>query len=201
MKQALTAVLLCGAALAQAPNLLDPSTLKAKAPATFKAKFTTTKGDVTIQVTRSWAPGGADRFYNLVKAGFFTDAAFFRVIPGFMAQFGISARPDVSKVWERARIPDDPVTQTNKRGAITFATSGPNTRTTQLFINFGNNAGLDSQGFSPFGEVTEGMDVVDKINAEYREQPNQGLIQAQGKAYLEKGFPRLDKIVSAAIVP
>jgi peptidyl-prolyl cis-trans isomerase A (cyclophilin A) len=152
-------------------------------------------------VTRAWAPRGADRFYNLVRAGFFTDAAFFRVISGFMGQFGLSAKPDVSAVWEKAKIIDDPVTQTNKRGRITFATAGPNTRTTQLFINFGDNARLDSQGFAPFGEVVEGMDVVDKINPEYQEQPDQGKIQQQGKAYLDRYFPRLDRIVSASIVP
>jgi peptidyl-prolyl cis-trans isomerase A (cyclophilin A) len=213
MKKALVMALMCGIALAQSksdapkqakaagPSLLDPSTLKTKAPATFQAKFTTTKGDFVVQVTRSWAPLGADRFYNLVRGGFFTNAAFFRVIPGFMVQFGISARPEVARVWERARISDDPVTQSNKRGYITFATAGPNTRTTQLFINYVNNAGLDSQGFAPFGEVIEGMDVVDKINPEYREQPQQPLIQAQGKAYLDKNFPRLDRILSATLVP
>ncbi|MGD1092851.1 MAG: peptidylprolyl isomerase [Bryobacteraceae bacterium] len=209
----LTAACLCSAAFAQTksgtapkaaparPNLLEPSTLKATAPATYRVKFTTTKGDVIIEVTRAWAPRGADRFYNLVRAGFFTDAAFFRVISGFMAQFGLSAKPDVSAVWEKARIMDDPVTQTNKRGRITFATAGPNTRTTQLFINFGDNARLDGQGFAPFGEVVEGMDVVDKINPEYQEQPDQGKIQQQGKAYLDRYFPRLDRILSASIVP
>ena len=207
MRKALLAVFMCGAALAQtkspaaAPNLLNPASLTAKAPESFKAKFTTTKGDIVIQVTRSWAPRGADRFYNLVRAGFFTDAAFFRVISGFMAQFGISARPDVARVWEAAKIPDDPVVQSNRRGMVTFATAGPNTRTTQLFINFANNPGLDSQGFAPFGQVVEGMDVVDKINSEYGERPNQGLIQAQGKAYLDKSFPRLDRIISATILP
>jgi peptidyl-prolyl cis-trans isomerase A (cyclophilin A) len=183
------------------PSLLDPSTLKATAPAVYRAKFTTTKGDVIIEVTRAWAPRGADRFYNLVRGGFFTDAAFFRVIPGFMAQFGLSARPDVSAVWEKAKMVDDPVTQTNKRGMITFATAGPNTRTTQLFINFGDNARLDSQGFAPFGQVVEGMDAVDKISAEYMERPDQGLITQQGKAYLDRNFPHLDRIISASIVP
>jgi peptidyl-prolyl cis-trans isomerase A (cyclophilin A) len=191
-----------GLALGQAqPDLLAPSSLKAKAPETFTAKFTTTKGDVVIRVHRGWAPLGADRFYNLVRAGFFTDAAFFRVIPGFMAQFGISAKPDVAAAWKNANLPDDRVVESNLRGRITFATAGPNTRTTQLFINYGNNAGLDAQGFAPFGEVIEGMDIVDKINPEYREQPDQGRIQAQGKAYLDRSFPRLDRIVSAVIVP
>lgn len=207
MKTAYLALLLSATVLAQTksggaamPNLLDPSTMTAQAPETFRAKFATTKGDFTVTVTREWAPRGADRFYNLVRAGFFTDAAFFRVIPGFMAQFGLSARPDVSQVWQPARIPDDPVKQSNTRGRITFATAGPNTRTTQLFINFDNNARLDGQGFAPFGEVTEGMDVVDKIYSGYGEQPNQGAIQAQGKAYLDASFPMLDRITSATIL-
>lgn len=213
MRNVLLGLLVCGIALAQTksgsatkgaaatPNLLDPSTLKARAPDTFKTKVTTTKGDFVVQVTRAWAPRGADRFYNLVRTGFFTDAAFFRVVPGFIVQFGISARPEVARVWEAARMPDDPVTQSNKRGTLTFAMAGPNTRTTQLFINYGNNAGLDSQGFAPFGDVIEGMDVVDKIYSGYGEKPDQGQIQAQGKAYLDRNFPHLDKILSATIVP
>jgi len=203
--------MICGAAIAQTksapkaapakPNLLDPSTLTRTAPATYKVKFVTTKGDVIIEVTRAWAPRGADRFYNLVRAGFFTDATFFRVLPGFMAQFGISARPDVARAWDSAKIQDDPVKQSNKRGMITFATAGPNTRTTQLFINFGDNTQLDAQGFAPFGQVVEGMENVDKIFSGYGEQPDQGRITAQGKAYLDRSFPKLDKIISASIVP
>jgi peptidyl-prolyl cis-trans isomerase A (cyclophilin A) len=186
---------------APAPSLANPSSLKAVAPATYQAKFTTTKGDFVIQVTRAWAPRGADRFYNLVRAGFFTDCAFFRVLSGFMAQFGISPNPAIAKVWEQARIIDDPVTQSNKRGRITFATAGPQTRTTQLFINFQDNAGLDTQGFAPFGEVVEGMDVVDKINPEYKQDPDQGRIHSEGKAYLDRFYPRLDRILKASIVP
>ena len=181
----------------------DPAKLTEKAPETFKAQFDTTKGKFTIEVTRSLAPGGADRFYNLVKSGYFTDAAFFRVVPGFMVQFGIHGDPNVSAKWREATIPDDAVKGSNIRGTITFATAGPNTRTTQLFINFGNNAGLDGQGFSPFGKVTEGMDVVDKINSEYGENSpdEQGRIQNEGNAYLKKNFPNLDYIKSATIVP
>jgi peptidyl-prolyl cis-trans isomerase A (cyclophilin A) len=213
MKTALIALLLCGVVAAQtktgagkkkaspALDLLAPSSLTATAPEAFQAKLTTTKGDVIIQVTRSWAPLGADRFYNLVRAGFFSDAAFFRVLPGFMAQFGLSARPDVSQAWVQAKIADDPVMQNNTRGRITFATAGPNTRTTQLFINYADNSRLDASGFAPFGEVIQGMDVVDRIYSGYAEQPNQGSIRAEGKAYLEANFPMLDKIVSAAIVP
>jgi peptidyl-prolyl cis-trans isomerase A (cyclophilin A) len=185
----------------------DPAKLTEKAPDTFKAQFDTTKGKITIEVTRSLAPNGADRFYNLVKSGYFTDVAYFRVIPGFMCQFGIHGDPAVSAKWRDANITDDPVKGSNTRGTITFATAGPGTRTTQLFINFGNNAMLDGQGFSPFGKVTDGMDVVDKINSEYGEGapqgngPNQGRVQMEGNAYLKKGFPNLDYIKSAAILP
>ena len=145
-------------------------------------------------MTRAWSPRGADRFYNLVKYHFFDGAAFFRVIQGFVVQFGISARPDVSRVWENAKIADDPVTQSNTRGMLTFATAGPNTRTTQVFINLGDNPNLDSMGFSPFGKVTSGMEVIDKLYSEYGEGPpdgngpDQNRIQKRGKAYLEKVF-------------
>ena len=213
MKTLLTVLLAGGVVFAQtpapkkdapapgaAPSLLNPASMRAKAPEVFKVKMTTTKGDVIIQVNRGWAPLGVDRFYNLIRGGFFKDAAFFRIVPGFVAQFGIPARPDVGAVWEKARIPDDRVLQSNKRGTLTFATAGPNTRTTQIFINFGDNVPLDSQGFAPFGQVLEGMDVVDKINSEYQERPDQGAITNQGKAYLDKAFPRLDRIVSATIV-
>ena len=182
------------------PALLHPATLIDKAPDSFQVKFETTKGDFVVQVTRSWAPLGADRFYNLVKHGFFTDAAFFRVVPGFIIQFGLSANPAVNAVWHSANFKDDRVTQSNKPGTITFATAGPNTRTTQLFINFGNNTFLDSQGFSPFGQVTSGMDVVQKLYAGYGERPDQGAITTQGKAYLDKNFPMIDSIKSATIV-
>jgi peptidyl-prolyl cis-trans isomerase A (cyclophilin A) len=182
------------------PALMHPATLNAKAPESYQVKFATTKGDFVIQITRAWAPLGADRFYNLVKHGFFTDAAFFRVVPGFIIQFGLSADPAVNKVWQNANIKDDRVTQSNKPGYLTFATAGPNTRTTQLFINFGNNTFLDSQGFAPFGQVTSGMDVVQKLYSGYGEKPDQGSITAQGKAYLDKNFPNIDSIKSATIM-
>jgi len=159
-----------------------------------------------IEVTRSWAPRGADRFYNLVRAGYFDDVAFFRVIQGFMVQFGINGDPRVNAVWQQARIPDDPVTQSNRRGAITFATAGPGTRTTQVFINFKDNAGLDGQGFAPFGRVTEGMAVVDQLYSGYGEGapqgmgPEQGRAQAEGNAYLRGSFPKLDSIKTARVV-
>ena len=187
-------------------KLMDPASLNEKAPDTFKARFDTSKGSFTITVTREWAPNGADRFYNLVKNGYFTDVRFFRVVSGFMVQFGINGDPALNTVWRAANISDDPVKQSNKRGHVTFATAGPNTRTTQLFINFKDNTFLDGQGFSPFGQVTEGMEVVDKINPEYGEGapsgrgPNQGRVQSEGNAYLTKDFPNLDYIKSATIV-
>jgi peptidyl-prolyl cis-trans isomerase A (cyclophilin A) len=189
------------AAAAAVADLTDPSKLAEKAPDTYKVRFDTTKGAVTFEVTRSMAPNGADRFYNLVKAGYFKDIAFFRVVPGFMCQFGIHGDPKVAAAWHAANITDDPVKGSNTRGTLTFATAGPNTRTTQLFINFGNNTFLDNQGFAPFGKVTEGMDVVDKINTEYGERPNQGAVQMQGNEYLKKTFPNLDYIKSATILP
>jgi peptidyl-prolyl cis-trans isomerase A (cyclophilin A) len=185
--------------------LKNPAGLKEKAPETYNVDFDTSKGKVTIEVTRAWAPNGADRFYNLVKNGFYNDARFFRVISGFMVQFGIHGDPAVSAPWRMARIPDDPVKESNKRGYITFATAGPNTRTTQVFINFRDNAGLDGQGFAPFGRVISGMDVIDKLYAQYGEGapsgrgPNQAQIQSEGNAYLTKSFPQLDYIKTATI--
>ena len=183
------------------PSLLKPATFTAKAPAVFKAKFTTTAGDFVVEVHRDWAPLGADRFYNLVRGGYFTNAAFFRVVQGFVVQFGLSADPKVNQVWSDAKIKDDPVVQSNKRGSLVFATAGPNTRTTQLFINYGDNARLDGMGFAPFGTVVEGMDVVDKIFPGYRESPRQDLITEKGDAYLKANFPMIDKIKVAQIVP
>jgi len=190
-----------------APDFTDPAKLTEKSPESFKVKFETTKGNFTVEVTRSLSPNGADRFYNLARSGYFKDVAFFRVIPGFMCQFGIHGDPKVSAAWREARIPDDTVKGSNTRGAITFATGGPNTRTSQLFISFGDNSRLDRSGFSPFGKVTEGMDVVDKINGEYGEGapggrgPEQGRIQMEGNAYLKKDFPNLDYIKSTTVVP
>jgi peptidyl-prolyl cis-trans isomerase A (cyclophilin A) len=190
-----------------AGDLSNPASLTEKAPATYKVKFDTSKGSFVVEVHRDWAPNGADRFYNLVKNGFYNDARFFRVISGFMVQFGINGDPQISKVWRDANIKDDPVKASNKRGMITFATAGPDTRTTQVFINFGDNAGLDDQGFAPFGQVISGMDAVDALYAEYGEGapqghgPNQGVVQSMGNAYLAKAFPKLDYIKTATIVP
>ncbi len=181
-------------------SLARPETLNEKAPDVYQAKFTTTKGDFLVEVNRAWAPLGADRFYNLVKNGYFTDASFFRVVPNFVVQFGKNAKPEIEKTWDSAKIQDDPVTQTNRRGSVTFATAGPNTRTTQLFVNLVDNARLDSMGFAPFGQVVEGMDVVDKLYSGYGESPDQGRITNEGKAYLDKEFPKLDSIKTAVIV-
>ncbi len=167
---------------------------------TYRVKFETTAGDFVVEVHRDWAPVGAERFHELVKSGFYDDAKFFRVVPNFMVQFGISADPKVMDEWRDAKIKDDPVKRSNKKGYMTFATSGPNSRTSQVFINYKNNTFLDDQGFSPFGEVVEGMDVVEKINSEYGERPNQSLIQKKGNAYLNSDFPRLDGIKKATIV-
>lgn len=186
--------------------LKDPSKATEKAPANFKVKFVTTKGDFVLEVTRDWSPLGADRFYNLVKAGFFTEVAFFRVIDGFMAQFGIHGDPEVAAAWRGARIQDDPVKSSNSRGYISYAMAGPNTRTTQFFINYGDNGRLDGMGFSPFGKVVEGMNVVDSLYAGYGEGapsgrgPDQGRVQMQGNAYLQADFPRLDYIKSAQVL-
>ena len=186
-------------------RLRNPAALTEKAPDTFKANFDTSKGTFTITVNRGWAPNGADRFYNLVKNGFYDDVKFFRVLDGFMAQVGIHGNPTIAKAWVGARIPDDPVKQSNKRGFVTFATGGPNTRTTQIFINFRDNVGLDKQGFSPFGEVTSGMNVVDRLYSGYGEGapsgkgPDQQRVQGEGNTYLSKDFPRLDFIKAATI--
>ena len=176
-----------------------------QAPATYKVKLDTSKGVVVIDVNRAWAPKGADRFYNLVKSGFFDNARFFRVISGFMVQFGIAGDPKVQAPWREVQIADDPVTQSNKRGYITFATAGPNTRTTQVFINFADNARLDRSGFAPFGMVSSGMNVVDQLYSGYGEGapngagPEQGRIQTEGNAYLTRSFPNLDYIKKATI--
>jgi len=204
---ALLTAALAGPALAQSPNLANPAALNAPAPAAYKAKFETSKGVFVIQVTRAWAPQGADRFYNLVKNGFFDNVRFFRVISGFMVQFGINGDPAVSAKWRDANIRDDRVTQSNKRGMITFATAGPNTRTTQVFINFADNTNLDGMGFAPFGKVVSGMNVVDALYAGYGEGaprgagPDQGRLQTEGNAYLAKEFPRMDFVKKATITP
>ncbi|HEX7899732.1 MAG TPA: peptidylprolyl isomerase [Planctomycetota bacterium] len=190
------------AAPARAPDPLnpkDPEMVRA-APDVFRVRFDTTRGAFTVEATRDWAPKGADRFYNLVRAGFYDGARFFRVVPGFVLQFGIPADPKRAAAWKDAVFADDPVKTSNARGTMTFATAGPNTRTTQLFVNFGSNARLDRMGFAPFAKVVDGMAAVDAIHAEYGERPDQGRIQAEGEAYLARDFPRLDVIRSARLV-
>ena len=209
----LTLALACGLAapalpaLAQGASLANPASLNAKAPATYKARFDTSKGTFVIEVHRAWAPRGADRFYNLVKNGFYDNVRFFRVLSGFMAQFGINGDPALMAKWRVARIADDPVKQSNTRGMISFATAGPGTRTTQVFINFGNNASLDRMGFAPFGQVVSGMNVVDALYAGYGEGapngrgPDQGRMQMEGNAYLKGNFKKLDYVKKATIAP
>jgi len=169
-------------------------------PARYQVRFETSAGVFVMDVTRAWAPRGADRLYELVRSGFYDGTRFFRVVPGFVVQFGLSGDPAASARWRDATIADDPVTQSNARGTVTFATAGPNTRTTQMFINYGDNRRLDGMGFAPLGVVVEGMDVVDRIYAGYGESPDQGLIESQGTAYLAAQFPRLDSIARATIV-
>jgi peptidyl-prolyl cis-trans isomerase A (cyclophilin A) len=181
--------------------------MTATAPDAYRVRFETSAGDFVVQVQRSLSPNGADRFYNLVRNGFYDGVRFFRVIDGFMAQFGMHGDPQVTTAWRAAPIQDDPVAASNTRGMVTFAMTGqPNSRTTQVFINYRDNSNLDAMGFAPFGEVVEGMDVVDQLHSGYGEGapngsgPSQAQIQAQGNEYLEQEFPELDYIESATIV-
>jgi peptidyl-prolyl cis-trans isomerase A (cyclophilin A) len=186
---------------AKVSRLSKPAALNEQAPAVYKARFETSKGAFVVEVTRAWAPIGADRFYNLVKNGFYDDVRFTRVIPGFMVQFGINGNPTVTRAWKSVPpLKDDPVKQSNVPAYISFATAGPNSRTTQVFINYGNNARLDAMGFAPFGRVIEGMAVVSQLNSEYGERPDQFEIEARGNGYLSRDFARLDFIRTATIV-
>ena len=186
-------------------RLMNPASLTAKAPETFRAKFDTSKGVFVVEVHRDWAPIGADRFYNLVNAGFYNNDRFFRVLSGFMVQFGMNGTPAIQSAWSGPSVDlkDDPVKQSNKRGYVTFANAGPNSRSTQLFINLVDNTFLDPEAmhFAPFGQVVEGMDVVDMIYSGYGRQnvPDQQRIRAEGNAYLTKEYPKLDYIKTATI--
>jgi peptidyl-prolyl cis-trans isomerase A (cyclophilin A) len=190
------------------PALLDPSLATEQAPAVYRVRLETTKGSAVLELRRAWSPQGADRFYNLVKAGFFERVAFFRAIDGFMVQFGMHGDPKVTAAWNAYPIADDPpIGHSNRRGTITFAKKGtPNSRTTQVFINYKDNAMLDSMGFTPFGEVVEGMDVIDGLYKGYGEGapkgqgPDQMKLTAEGNAYLERDFPLLDYVQKASLV-
>jgi len=198
---------------APAPSaaLLNPTSLKAKAPDLFRVKFATTHGDFVVEVHRDWSPLGADRFYNLVKAGFFRDNAFYRYSPGFIVQFGVHANPAVTAAWSKAQIKDDPVKESNKKATLTFAMGGPNTRSTDFFINLKDNPSLDHMpgtAFAPIGTVTEGMDIVEGLYSGYGEMKemnnpggvSQSELMSRGKPYLDKSFPKLDSIKSATVI-
>jgi len=189
-------------------SLDKPKTLNLRASDVYRAKFATSKGDFVIEVHRDWAPNGADRFYNLVKAGYYNDTRFFRVVKGFMAQIGIHGKPELNSIWRDERIPDDAVVKSNLKGFVSFATAGPGTRTTQFFINYSDgNSRLDGMGFAPFGQVVSGMEVVDGLYGEYGEGapqgrgPHQGRLQDEGNAYLMRDFPQLDYVKEATILP
>jgi len=193
-------VLTTGIALAQVTKLKDPAQLAEQAPATYRARFETSQGAFVIQVTREWAPLAADRFYNLVKNGFYDGTRFFRVRPGFMAQFGLHGDPEVSSAWRTANLRDEKPAQSNTRGRVSFTQeSGPNTRFTMVFINYGDNSYLDANGFAPFGEVVAGMAVVEKLNGEYGNTPDQRRILREGNTYLSAEFPKLDVIKKATL--
>ena len=207
------ALLFTGSAFAEEPTaakpnpaLLDASLATEQAPDLYRVKMETTAGDFIIEVHRDWAPRGADRFYNLVKIGYFNNIAFFRVLTGFMAQAGFHGDPAVSNAWLNSRIKDDPVKQSNTRGMVTFATGGPDSRSAQIFINYGNNTYLDASGFAPFGKVVEGFESVKKLYSGYGEgEPNgkgpaQAKLYRRGNDYLKGEFPKLDYITKASIV-
>lgn len=185
---------------AQVTASAPPAATPVQSPDSFKVVFETSKGPFTVSVTRSLAPLGADRFYELVQSGYFHNVVFFRVVPGFVAQFGMHGDAKTNKSWMYSNLQDEPTKTSNVRGTVVFAHAGPNTRSNQFFINFGDNTMLDSQGFPPFGRVTEGLDVVDKLNGEYGEAPDQAQIEDKGNEYLAKTFPRLDFIRSAKII-
>lgn len=189
----------------EASNGAPPRAAPVAAPDSFEVTFATSRGDVVVRAHRNWAPRGADRLYALVRAGYYDDTRFFRVLDGFMAQFGAAGDPDVGRQWSDSTIPDDPVTQSNVRGMVTFASAGPDTRTTQLFINTADNARLDGMGFAPVGSVVRGMEAVDSLHSGYGEGapmgggPDQAMIAREGNAYLDREFPRLDAIRGARI--
>ena len=201
MKQlSFAAVLALVLAACSGSHAAEPNVPNEKAPATFRVNIETSKGPVVVEIVRDLAPNGADRFYNLVKAKYFDGSRFYRVVPGFMVQWGAAADPKVSQLGDAAPIQDDPVKTSNERGTITFAaSSSPNSRTSHMFINFADNARLDGLGFAPVGKVVSGMENVDQIYAGYEEKPDQSQIKEEGNAYLEKEFPQLDYIKTARL--
>lgn len=200
MRLANYSVLLLAALLAGCSSS-DSGTAPPQGPDSYRVKFETTKGDFYIDVVRSWSPIGADRFHQLVKMGFYDSARFFRIVPGFVVQFGIKGDPALDSKWMEANIPDDPPAMPNTPATVTFAKRGePNTRSTQIFINLGDNRRLDSQGFTPFGRVTEGMGIVTQLHSGYGESPDQMRIRTEGNAYLQRDFPNLDYIKKATVV-
>ena len=199
-------LLACESGPAYNPILLTPDAMNETAPDVFRARFETGKGDFVIEAHRAWSPNGADRFHNLVANGYFDNVRFFRAVAGFVVQFGIHGEPEVSAVWGEQTIDDDPVLTSNTRGFVSYAMGGPNTRTTQVFVNLGDNSRLDEMGFPPFGQVVEGMDVVDQLHSAYGDGPPRGRgpdqreIFKSGNDYLSKSFPDLDFVRRATIV-
>jgi peptidyl-prolyl cis-trans isomerase A (cyclophilin A) len=179
-----------------------PSAANKTAPDSFKVLFKTSKGEFTVSVDRKNAPLGADRFYNLAQSNYFKDARFFRVVKGFVVQFGIAAEPQDSKSWKEAKLQDDPVKLSNAEGTLTFATAGPGTRTTQLFINLNDNERLDSMGFAPFGKVEKGLGVIKNLNGQYADAPTslQDRIYNEGNKFLNDKFPNLDYIIETQVI-
>ena len=203
----LAPILACASGPVFNPTLLSPEALDERAPDVFHARFVTSRGTFVVEVLREWSPNGADRFYNLVSSGFYDNVRFYRVIAGSLAQFGIHGDSAVAAAWRERNIEDDPVVQSNTRGFVSYATSGPNTRSTQVFINIANNTQLDALGFAPFGRVIDGMSVVNGLYSGYGEGapngrgPDHTLIEFRGNSYLRRRFPNLDFIREATIVP
>jgi peptidyl-prolyl cis-trans isomerase A (cyclophilin A) len=202
MTRPVIAAVLAAAIISGVATACGGSSHEGQAPATFSARFDTTKGPFVVTVNRSWAPKGADRFYNLVRDHFYDNQPLFRVLPGFVVQWGISGKPATAKTWQNATIKDDPVTHPNAKGTITFATSGPNSRTTQVFVNLADNARLDSMGFSPFGTITGGFPVFSRLYSGYGESAsdNQAQITQDGAPWVRENYPKLDWIKTARLV-
>jgi peptidyl-prolyl cis-trans isomerase A (cyclophilin A) len=194
-----------GCGTAEPPKKEAVKKTEDRAPEVYRVNFDTSKGPFTVEVTRAWAPRGADHFYDLVKTGFYDNARFYRVVRNYVVQFGIAADPSANRLWGATAIPDDPVKETNAKGTVTYAMRGPGSRTTQVFVNLKDNKALDKDGFAPFGKVVSGMDVVESVYGFYGDMaprgsgPDPKLIETQGNSYLESKFPRLDFIKKATV--